>query len=56
MTVYCVTYGEEQALVFVEKPKRGPTKIHTEWLGRPSKTFEVRLSPRKKIEKLLKLK
>ena len=56
MEVYSVKYGEEEAFVCVEKPRRGPTKISTHWLQRPSKEFEVLLSPRKKIEKLLKLK
>lgn len=56
MNVYQVTYRDEQAYVVQEKPNRGPTRIEVWYFKNPSKTFEVLLSDRKKINKLLKLK
>ena len=56
MEIYQVTYGEEQAYIVKEPSNRGPARVQVWYFKNPSKTFEVLLSDRKKINKLLKLK
>ena len=53
MNIYSVTYGDEQAYVVQEKGAKGPARIEVWYFERPSKTFEILLSDRKKIQKLM---